>query len=149
MRVESPAHPCSQAEGGKWVVRLGHRLPSGMRGVSPQTTHFPAAPAAGRRSSGLAWAPYTQFNPTPHLLTCPPQVPKQRARGSRPASPGLGRGGAKARGLRGNVQRGSLLLVLLGFLQLGQVLLLGRVVRAGLAIVGGPHRMVAAAVRLT
>lgn len=53
-------------------------------------------------------------------------------------------------GLRGSVvQRGSPSLVLLGFLQLGQVLLLGRVVRAGPAIVGGPHHVVAAAVRLT
>ena len=124
-------------------------------GVSPQTTHFPAAPAASPWAPGGGGAPppgpLTHLLSRPHtVLTCPPQVPRQRARGSRPASQGLGRGGAKAGVLRGNVvQRGSLSLVLLGFLQLGQVLLLGRVVRAGSAIVGGPHSVVVGAVRLT
>ena len=105
--METPAHPCSHAEGEKWVARLGQRLASGVSGVSPQTTHFPAAPAArpgplegaelltlgpwrGRSSS--PWAPYTPFKPTPHRADLP--APGSQAEGSR-LQPGLTRSGQR------------------------------------------------------
>lgn len=102
--MERPAQPCSQAEGRKWVVRLGQRLPEDVRGVSPQTTHFPAVPAAGGaelrpppgplgagfqphsgplggRGSGLTLGPLLTLRLTPHRADL--LAPGSQAEGSR------------------------------------------------------------------